>query len=267
MKLPPLEYCSVERATRLLGCEVSDLIHWHEIGAIRLYVNIIDEVDAQLVYMGDANKNTIDTKETSFIGELLEKNYWENKHSNIFVDGGPYVRRVYIEDMIAWYFDVKITGLWSCLEWSNYGQILDKIPYDDENHIFLLSYDYKVSVSLHSSFSTPIKINPNELIIMWDDIEKIQNVDQWSLDTEKVRENILIKETINKDIIPNSERIQKAERILNQIYMKEHFSKLWENENSTTLANELNYLAEKYGFDSQTFQESTIAGWMKKYKP
>lgn len=34
--LLPLEYCKLDRAARLLGCEVDDLIHWGKIGAIDL---------------------------------------------------------------------------------------------------------------------------------------------------------------------------------------------------------------------------------------
>lgn len=39
--LPALEYCSLERATRIIGCgcEVGDLIHWALIGKIRLAAN------------------------------------------------------------------------------------------------------------------------------------------------------------------------------------------------------------------------------------
>lgn len=37
-ELPALEYCTLERATRFIGagCEVEDLLHWAEIGAINL---------------------------------------------------------------------------------------------------------------------------------------------------------------------------------------------------------------------------------------
>lgn len=41
-KLLPLEYCTVERAARLLVCEVEDINHWHEIGAIELCVRLED---------------------------------------------------------------------------------------------------------------------------------------------------------------------------------------------------------------------------------
>ncbi|MEZ8127958.1 hypothetical protein [Enterovibrio norvegicus] len=45
-KLPPLlplEYCTVERAARLLGCEIEDIYHWQEIGAIELCVKLEDD--------------------------------------------------------------------------------------------------------------------------------------------------------------------------------------------------------------------------------
>lgn len=37
--LLPLEYCRIDRAARLLGCEVEDLYHWATERKIRLYVN------------------------------------------------------------------------------------------------------------------------------------------------------------------------------------------------------------------------------------
>lgn len=36
----PLEYCRIDRAARLLGCEVEDIVHWGAIGAIDLCVNL-----------------------------------------------------------------------------------------------------------------------------------------------------------------------------------------------------------------------------------
>ncbi|CAJ1885037.1 hypothetical protein OPFLODJI_03576 [Aeromonas hydrophila] len=37
--LLPLEYCTVDRASRLLECEVEDLLHWAQLGFIHLYIN------------------------------------------------------------------------------------------------------------------------------------------------------------------------------------------------------------------------------------
>lgn len=39
-KLPLPEYCTVERASRLLGCEVEDLLHWGTEGLITLMINL-----------------------------------------------------------------------------------------------------------------------------------------------------------------------------------------------------------------------------------
>ena len=35
-RIAPLEYCSFERAAKLLNCECEDLIHWNKIGAISI---------------------------------------------------------------------------------------------------------------------------------------------------------------------------------------------------------------------------------------
>lgn len=38
--LLPLEYCSIERAARMLECEKEDILHWFEVGAINLYLKV-----------------------------------------------------------------------------------------------------------------------------------------------------------------------------------------------------------------------------------
>ncbi|WP_337263265.1 MULTISPECIES: hypothetical protein [unclassified Serratia (in: enterobacteria)] len=42
-KIAPLEYCSLERAARLLGCEVEDILHWQETNKIRIAERITGE--------------------------------------------------------------------------------------------------------------------------------------------------------------------------------------------------------------------------------
>ncbi|MEB8214404.1 hypothetical protein NGI10_14760 [Raoultella ornithinolytica] len=62
--IPPLEYCSLARAARLLGCEVDDLWHWQNIGAIRFAVDIGKEVSmsgAVFPPEGDENSYHIET--------------------------------------------------------------------------------------------------------------------------------------------------------------------------------------------------------------
>ena len=40
--LIPLEYCKLDRAARMLSCEVEDILHWGAIGAVKLYL-MVDE--------------------------------------------------------------------------------------------------------------------------------------------------------------------------------------------------------------------------------
>lgn len=37
---PPMEYCSLARAQKLLNCELEDILHWHDIGAINLCLKL-----------------------------------------------------------------------------------------------------------------------------------------------------------------------------------------------------------------------------------
>lgn len=43
--LPALEYCSLDRASRLLGCELGDILHWAELRAIPLMVNFTNGIE------------------------------------------------------------------------------------------------------------------------------------------------------------------------------------------------------------------------------
>lgn len=55
--LPILEYCSLERAARFIGsgCEVEDILHWAEIGAINLSYKFkgTEEYSAFVKFFGD----------------------------------------------------------------------------------------------------------------------------------------------------------------------------------------------------------------------
>lgn len=46
--LLPFEYCKLDRAARMLGCEVDDLIHWGAIGAIELSIYLVKPIKCWL---------------------------------------------------------------------------------------------------------------------------------------------------------------------------------------------------------------------------
>lgn len=57
--LIPLEYCNLERASRLLGCEVEDILHWASIGAIKIHAQFKDSLysDGDIVHVGEVYLN------------------------------------------------------------------------------------------------------------------------------------------------------------------------------------------------------------------
>jgi hypothetical protein len=75
-------------------------------------------------------------------------------------------------------------------------------------------------------------------------------------------ENVVIRNNLEQKTI----RIQSPERILNQILLKENFSEMYEESKSSQLADTLNYLAQKHGFNGNEFNKQTISGWLKRYK-
>lgn len=42
--LLPLEFCTIERAARLLDCEVGDIMHWARLGCVTIYINFDDQL-------------------------------------------------------------------------------------------------------------------------------------------------------------------------------------------------------------------------------
>ncbi len=68
-KIPPLEYCSFERASRLLECEIEDLLHLYEIGTF----NIAFKSDGLAVRFNVNFLNNNQTLETDLIHPVLTK--------------------------------------------------------------------------------------------------------------------------------------------------------------------------------------------------
>ncbi|MFQ1643967.1 hypothetical protein ACK39F_02140 [Aeromonas veronii] len=77
--LIPLEYCSPERAARLLGCEVEDIFHWAIIGAINIYAEFQEyEIDTPQyhvheMFIDENIPDTQETKEVEYISEGVMK--------------------------------------------------------------------------------------------------------------------------------------------------------------------------------------------------
>jgi len=90
--LLPLEYCTIDRAATLLGCEMEDILHWCATGAVNLHANFQDETtyeysryifhDTQEIYahvsIGEKHENKLithdDMRRESYYGKHISIN-------------------------------------------------------------------------------------------------------------------------------------------------------------------------------------------------
>ncbi|MPX97520.1 hypothetical protein EHW61_12765 [Salinivibrio sp. VYel6] len=70
--LLPLEYCTVERAARLLGCEVEDIYHWVTIGAIKLYARFNEQVVGKTRVLMTEIKGRETESPERYLAEVIE---------------------------------------------------------------------------------------------------------------------------------------------------------------------------------------------------
>lgn len=58
--LLPLEYCKLDRAARMLSCEVEDILHWGAIGAVKLHLMVDEdryaEIDKHANFIAEVKK-------------------------------------------------------------------------------------------------------------------------------------------------------------------------------------------------------------------
>ncbi len=96
-KIPPLEYCSFERAGRLLGCEVDDLIHLYEIGAFNVGLKL-DGIDVEFTVDFDKadKKNDSDLLHPALTNRNLEMEsstilYGFNENAIVHFENGYHI--------------------------------------------------------------------------------------------------------------------------------------------------------------------------------
>lgn len=116
--LPPLEYCSISRAKKLLNCEIEDLLHWHDIGAINLCIKM-GKTNGTLkgVFQHDQSSNNLYFLNAPNIDELsINERSW-SRHSIInkifkFNDSEANQEAQYGMPITQLKLRVSVSGLW-----------------------------------------------------------------------------------------------------------------------------------------------------------
>lgn len=116
--LPALEYCTLPRASRLLGCEVEDILHWAEIRAIPLMLKFSHDVDcnARISFDDDIDLyqslRSIDTGLGDFLlSQFCSFSLTPEDYKDYEFNGeiNP------VHDMIEYQLECKLSGFWEPL--------------------------------------------------------------------------------------------------------------------------------------------------------
>ncbi|MBB6055102.1 hypothetical protein [Tolumonas osonensis] len=182
--LLPIEYCQLDRATRLLKCEFADIIHWFSIGAIELCVKDPGE---GIIRVFREDGNGVDYKATKklitdvYINEGVSFTKYtsaeKSRYNNESIDE--------INDMPAedvWPTSVQLTGFWSLL-WipedsgpeTDITSFCDIYPYGETISISarLHSVDKAISCFINDTPNDYAEIKAKDLWIMKPDLERL----------------------------------------------------------------------------------------------
>nr|HAT2257105.1 hypothetical protein [Citrobacter freundii] len=119
--LPALEYCSLDRASRLLGCELDDILHWAEIRAIPLMVKFTNEklCEARIEFsdgvdlyksLRDIDPGDGDFLLSQFCSFSLMPDDYEDYEFNGEINA--------VHDMIEYTLECNLSGFWELFNFS-----------------------------------------------------------------------------------------------------------------------------------------------------
>lgn len=213
--LPPIEYCRLDKATKLLKCDLDDLIHWGSIGAISLGIKVSD-LHGTLILDTAVNPRINDVVEM-LLDFDLQKDLL-GMYSNFFIPFGGRDPLIQDEEDIergTFCFEGEANGMWLAPI-----QAIEKIEnFGEANYKYKQGDITSASISLFPMFNTDDnfklfqsyprfdwKITASDLWItksdlkllhecLQNDLELSNRHNRYSLvnETRKKRENDLIK--------------------------------------------------------------------------
>lgn len=186
-KLLPLEYCKLDRAARMLGCEVEDLIHWGAIKAIdlRLYIDKYPCVIQDQRNDDEIKLSSIGSIDSIYLNGGLAS-YWSLKKMVYETTGERYVRLLKqigpgkfvteeSEDPVVEYEVTHCGGFWAVpygvpmsMEKANDGR------YQLYGRLVLYCYEGKDTICAHVFFhDEDLYLTASDLWIAREDIKKL----------------------------------------------------------------------------------------------
>lgn len=185
-KLAPLEYCSITRASKLLNCEIEDLLHWHDIGSLNLCIKLGKTKGVLKITINHADETTdkksleLYLSNTITFNELTRiKKIW-SRHSKVYhvltLNDGVIKPTIIKNDLTTYELKSLASEIWS-INSRNLSILLDESDYTYvETDVSAVNPSPQI---LSSNFypeedERPV-ININNIFITMETIEKIHS--------------------------------------------------------------------------------------------
>lgn len=171
--LPPLEYCSPERAARLLGCEIEDIFHWVATGAIALYAEFSQHK------LGSGFLDSVSEIEWEYTPWTREGNYFSYAGPHEYIKNFYSPRfHLYEPDDPSQEREVSISGLWRLnydLDFTSH--VLSRVNGETPCHltaVFGMSIDSLIFKPSKTLYNVVVSDLPSHLRIRRNELLKIQ---------------------------------------------------------------------------------------------
>lgn len=175
--IPRLEFCSIERASQLLSCEVNDIYHWINMGKIYPTIYFNNHVEVNITaYISGEQINKDEAMNTIF--SVVKKPSIINCYYGDLSNGKKQVN--YFENATLYHENKKnllisrasICGLWTPSFYEPWSDGLIQ-SINSQNSIFLPDDSSGEDVFLVANLVDMIEIGSQNLLITRDDIERI----------------------------------------------------------------------------------------------
>lgn len=202
--LLPIEFCTIDRAARLLGCELEDIIHWVQISAIKLCVQVKNANVSTFVSDFDLSK-------------CEEVDSW---HRAILSNWASVVARFEPNEHDSDHYGVetKISGFWTVQPWDvqidGQGKWIQPekfayvVPYVDNSALTDCRSNFFVDLNTIDN----IDLNEAELLIMRPDLVRLHK----AITTGEPLPNRFNDQSIKEEIEIRQRRLLHNPRISNE---------------------------------------------------
>lgn len=217
--LLPLEYCSIDRAARLLGCEVGDIGHWIQIGAVKAFFkfNRRQRNDDGSVLQYRIEGQGLELDDLDDFGRFQTS--VRNKYCEFYTDTWTYNAdpdSMELDDVYTVSMYGTPTGVWEIDQGYEFWEELFNFPEEvGEGAIFLCSQVMSSGSHTYWCLEYPLKVSLSEVVLLREDLLKLHSAIQLGTDVAPLenRYNSQKIENLRRDAEKKKQPAEIKERV------------------------------------------------------